>query len=79
LSSTTQVKILLRQDGGILLQVEDDGIGFKAQATMLQPRDGVGLTSMRERVQMLGGDFAIHSEPGLTVLKAYLPRTSFAV
>jgi two-component system, NarL family, sensor kinase len=78
-AKATQVKILLRQDGGILLQVEDDGIGFKAQATMLQPRDGLGLTSMRERVQMLGGDFAIHSEPGLTVLKAYLPRTSFAV
>ena len=75
----TKVKISLRHDGGILLQVEDDGIGFKAQATMLQPRDGLGLTSMRERVQMLGGDFAIHSEPGLTVLKAYLPRVSLAV
>jgi signal transduction histidine kinase len=41
--------------------LNDDGIGFDTQ----QKHDGMGLTSMRERVESLKGDFSIQSEEGL--------------
>jgi len=40
--------------------IRDDGVGFDLQ----QPHNGMGLDSMRERVESLLGDFAIESEPG---------------
>ena len=40
--------------------ISDDGKGFDTQ----QPHDGMGLDSMRERVESLMGDFSIQSEPG---------------
>jgi len=40
--------------------VNDDGAGFDTQ----QQRDGMGLDSMRERVESLKGDFNIQSAPG---------------
>ncbi|WP_345205768.1 sensor histidine kinase [Fodinibacter luteus] len=45
-------------------EVRDDGNG-----TVSPRQDGVGLTSMRERAEELGGDFAITSDPtrGTTV------------
>jgi signal transduction histidine kinase len=44
------------------LRIADDGIGFDTrQATT---RRGLGLTSMTERVRMLGGHFNIESTPG---------------
>ena len=44
------------------LPIADDGQGFDPQAT----RSGkqVGLWSMRERVEQLGGEFELHSAPG---------------
>ena len=41
------------------LVVEDDGIGLPADY-----RAGVGLSSMRERAEELGGTFCIRSETG---------------
>ena len=40
--------------------LSDDGVGFDIQ----QQHDGMGLDSMRERVESLKGDFSIQSEPG---------------
>jgi two-component system NarL family sensor kinase len=71
-----QVKLSLRQNKGVFLRVEDDGIGFDAVAMLQQRRDGLGLTNMRERIDMLGGIFSVQSSPGATVLKAYLPPES---
>ena len=45
----------------LVLTIKDDGIGFKPQCAKLTP--GIGLASMRERVQYAKGEFAIHSEP----------------
>jgi PAS domain S-box-containing protein len=41
------------------LSVQDDGVGLQAD----QPRNGIGLVSMRERVLALGGEFDIHNRP----------------
>lgn len=66
----------VRRSKGVMLQVQDDGVGFDVQGTAQQRRNGLGLTNMRERIDMLGGDFALTSQPGRTLLKAYLPAES---
>jgi signal transduction histidine kinase len=48
-----------REQGRLLLSIQDDGKGFNAQ----QER-GMGLLGMEERVSHLGGVFSVHSEPG---------------
>jgi len=57
------VNILLRGEGeSITLVVEDDGRGFNANRP---PKPGrFGLSGMRERVVLLGGDFDVSSKPG---------------
>jgi signal transduction histidine kinase len=67
------VEVSLAQvDGQLALTVSDDGQGFDPAA----PRSGrhVGLWSMRERIEQLGGRFELSSRPGAgTVLCAWLP------
>ena len=46
----------------IYLTVSDCGTGFDKDQALA--RQGLGLISMRERVQMINGDFEIESEPG---------------
>lgn len=48
--------------GEIELTVNDLGVGFDQQDAM--NRRGLGLISMRERLQLVGGEFSIQSEPG---------------
>ena len=45
---------------GVTLTIADDGCGF----SIGEQHDGMGLHSMRERAESLGGDFIIESEPG---------------
>ena len=72
-----QVTLQLRHDAtGLTLHIRDDGCGFDVQASQRQVRAGLGLTHMRERIEMLGGDFSIHSAPGATQLRASLPTTA---
>ena len=60
-SQATRATVTLRQDGdGISLQVADNGVGFDTRHGRL----GVGLQSMRERVEALGGSFAVASGAG---------------
>ncbi len=47
--------------GGVLLEMRDDGQGFDATTA---GRTGSGLTGMRERVGLLGGQFDLLSAPG---------------
>jgi len=56
--------VTLRQvDGGLLLAVRDDGVGFDPGI----PRQGrsLGLASMRERMRLVNGTLDIESAPGL--------------
>jgi PAS domain S-box-containing protein len=60
----------------VWLQVRDWGRGFMSESVTVgaDPRENVGLSSMRERVALLGGRFEIHSEPGAgTVVVAEVP------
>jgi signal transduction histidine kinase len=58
--------------GEIQLSVSDAGIGFNWQDTI--NRQGLGLISMRERLQLVEGNLAIKSEPGHgTTISARVP------
>jgi signal transduction histidine kinase len=64
--------ILMCGDDHVQLRVADDGQGFDVQL----PRSGVhiGLWSMRERVEQLGGRFEVRSAPGQgTTVTAVVP------
>ena len=49
----------------IILRIEDDGCGFdvKDRLAMAQLEKRMGLRSMKERVNLLGGKMKIHSQP----------------
>jgi signal transduction histidine kinase len=49
---------------GPWLRVADDGVGFDVQAAVSATGGGLGLTSMRERAEMLGARLSISSSPG---------------
>jgi signal transduction histidine kinase len=51
------------QDGQLVLEVRDDGVGFDPDAAAVRSRR-LGLTSMEERAQRLGGRLTLRSEPG---------------
>jgi signal transduction histidine kinase len=48
----------------LLVEVEDDGIGFRGDAETVSSERGLGLVSVRERASRLGGTFNILSAPG---------------
>jgi signal transduction histidine kinase len=54
---------LAAADGGIRLEVEDDGVGFEPASPAARSRR-LGLTSMEERAQRLGAALEIRSSPG---------------
>ena len=58
-----KIVVLLERDLNqkkIRLTISDDGIGFNA-ATLDR---GLGLVGIRERVELLNGDFSIETDPG---------------
>lgn len=70
-TSRTAIIRLARSRSEITLEVSDQGIGMRDDAT-----PGVGIASMRERAQQLGGRLEIGSQNGGTRLKAVLPLSS---
>ena len=50
-------------DDAVRIVVEDDGRGFDLTGTLFG-RDGYGLHSMRERMELIGGTLTIDSTPG---------------
>ncbi len=51
-------------DGRLRLRIEDDGRGFETNQRPADRRAGLGLASMRERVEHLRGDMEVHSVLG---------------
>lgn len=65
-ASLAQLKLSM-SDGGLQLEISDDGAGFasdKAQESARQGRSGHGLRNMRARALATDGNFSIQSEPG---------------
>jgi two-component system NarL family sensor kinase len=74
-AAATRVRLALRFGGaGVSLEVEDDGRGFDVEAVQLDPRRGIGLRNMRERLASIGGRFEVVSAPGAgTRLRGEVP------
>ena len=75
-SHATKVDVDLQGTPTFLrLSISDDGVGFAPNAANARP--GLGLTSMRERLHLIGGKFAILSKPGSgTRVEATVPMAS---
>jgi signal transduction histidine kinase len=73
-SSASTVNISLKSaDEHISIEVVDDGKGFDVEAALAKP-GAFGLTGMKERVALLGGDLRIRSRPGKgTRIRVRLP------
>jgi two-component system sensor histidine kinase DegS len=62
--ATITVMLAIRR-GKLLLTVRDDGPGFDPREVARRTgRESWGLTSMRERAELIGARFSIHSRPG---------------
>ncbi len=61
-SGAGEVEVLLRRagDGGVALEVSDDGRGFAFDDS----ERGLGIGGMRERALLVGGELTIESRPG---------------
>jgi signal transduction histidine kinase len=63
-AQATAVELIFKfQAGQVTVMVQDDGIGFD-QEKALAEQHHLGLISMRERAENLGGTFTIESTPG---------------
>jgi signal transduction histidine kinase len=66
---------LQEHDGGVLLEITDDGVGFAAPTATRDRPGHLGLGAMRERAETAGGRCELHSIPGAgTTLEVWLPR-----
>jgi len=65
-ASATAVAVEVRRDDGeIVIEVVDDGAGFGPERPEhALAEGGIGLASCRERVEALGGTFAVRASPG---------------
>jgi len=70
-----EVRIVLAFDAeGLQLRIADDGRGFDVDAVQLDPRRGIGLRNMRERLASIGGELSLRSSlVGGTRLLASVP------
>jgi len=67
---------LLKTDGRINFMVEDNGQGFDLEKALRSENTnrGLGLTNMRERIELSGGCFEIESAKGKgTIVRAWWP------
>lgn len=72
-SGATSARVLVWMANELLmLQIEEDGVGFDVEAAWQQASGG--LSGMRERATLLGGRFTVDSEPGRgTTISVELP------
>lgn len=67
-ASWIEMRLAVR-DSQVRLEVADNGVGFDAEMA----RHGLGLTTMKERADAVGGRLAISSAPGRTRIVAGVP------
>ena len=61
---------------GYLVRVSDDGVGFADVNGLDSPRGHLGLTSMRQRAELVGGSCTIESSPGRgVVVETWIPKS----
>ena len=65
-ASNTWLQVSRQEDNCLLVNIRDDGKGFKVtRPEALETQEGhLGLVNMREGAEMVGGELAIRSQPG---------------
>jgi signal transduction histidine kinase len=67
-AKASRVVLSLNSENGLILEIKDNGQGFDTSRSF---PGHLGLHSMRERVEKLGGSFEVESTPGLgTTIRA---------
>jgi two-component system, NarL family, sensor kinase len=64
---------LIFENCSLKLSIRDDGKGFDIHEASRQYRSGLGLMNMRERVEMLKGQYALESSGDGTSLQVDIP------
>ncbi len=60
--------------GGMVIRIHDDGRGFDVGAPQGASGEHLGIISMQERAEILGGWLQVESEPGVgTMVECWLP------
>ena len=75
-AQASQVDVSIRKLRGVIrMEVQDDGNSFDVRSVLSRKKNkGLGLLGMRERVEMVGGRFAVESSPGKgTTIRAEIP------
>ena len=73
-AGATQVRVSLNINiTGLSLAIEDNGKGFDLEAVAGNPRQGIGLRNMRERLVSIGGRLQINARPQQTTVLAEVP------
>jgi PAS domain S-box-containing protein len=70
-SPRARVRVLV-EPSSIKAFVEDQGHGFKTDVSA-KPKSGVGIQSMKGRLQIVGGDLTVRSHPSGTTVVASVP------
>jgi signal transduction histidine kinase len=75
-AEATHVEVTIKQhDGGLLVQIQDDGVGFAGEIPRVSAPGHMGLSSMRERAELQGGWCEISSLPGNgTTVRYWIPN-----
>ncbi|MGX5698308.1 ATP-binding protein [Acinetobacter kookii] len=70
-SQAKQVKIAMVyiRENQFILSVEDDGVGFDADSVVQQGLS-IGMRSMKMRLERIGAELKLSSEPGCTIIQA---------
>jgi two-component system NarL family sensor kinase len=63
----------------VTLTISDNGRGFDVAHALVNPRAGVGLRNMRERLDTLGGKLSLSSQAGHTIVTARVPVVASAL
>jgi two-component system NarL family sensor kinase len=78
-ADATHVSVRIRRNGStVVMTVADNGIGFETKSYIRNrdPRAGIGLRNMRERMEFHGGGLSVTSErDDGTTITAYVPVT----
>ncbi|MGD0016015.1 MAG: sensor histidine kinase [Verrucomicrobiia bacterium] len=75
-AQASRVNVSIRKlPGAIRMEIKDDGKGFQVERVLFAKRyKRLGVLGMRERVEMVGGSFAVESSPGKgTTIRAQIP------
>ena len=64
-ASRVEVSIQKLADDGVGMKIKDDGKSFDVDGVLkAKGRKRLGLLGMRERLEMIGGNFSVESAPG---------------